>query len=269
MTLQNKIGRVVDRLPMLNAMFRRFIWSRVHFPESEMRWLNSLKGRPFDVAIDVGAAQGYFSWILSRKSNFVFAFEPGRALSRLMMSGSRLSNIQFFRAAAGETCGNVLLYTPKSGIFGATVSKESPVPHTAGVVADEIIQVTLDEAVQCDGDQHVDFIKIDVEGYESSVLKGGRGIINQYKPILLVEIEIRHNPNYQVTFRMLNEWGYKCYVRKSGRFVAVSVDDVASLQKIQYLTALESGSDRLGDDAYLNNFIFLHPGGRINPLELK
>ena len=38
----------------------------------------------------------------------------------------------------------------------------------------------------------ISFIKIDVEGHETEVIKGSLNIINKHKPILLVEIEEKH-----------------------------------------------------------------------------
>lgn len=40
----------------------------------------------------------------------------------------------------------------------------------------------------------VDFIKIDVEGHEEKVIVGGWKTIAAYRPLLLVELEERHNP---------------------------------------------------------------------------
>ena len=46
----------------------------------------------------------------------------------------------------------------------------------------------------------IDFIKIDVEGFELNVVKGLKNSIKKYKPLLLIEIEKRHNPNFKKNF---------------------------------------------------------------------
>ena len=48
--------RVLERSPMLDGLFRRIVWSRVHYPERELRLLEAMPGRQLDVAVDVGAA---------------------------------------------------------------------------------------------------------------------------------------------------------------------------------------------------------------------
>ena len=51
----------------------------------------------------------------------------------------------------------------------------------------------------------IDFIKIDVEGFELNVIKGFKNLINKYKPILLIEIEKRHNSDFKKIFNILKK----------------------------------------------------------------
>ena len=41
--------------------------------------------------------------------------------------------------------------------------------------------------------ENIGFIKIDTEGFEDKVIAGARKTITEYRPILMVEIEKRHN----------------------------------------------------------------------------
>lgn len=64
-----------------------------------------------------------------------------------------------------------------------------------------------------------DFAKIDVEGYELSVLEGSRNILQTALPVLFVEIARSlknigrnyENKNYDRTFEFLSQLGYKAY----------------------------------------------------------
>jgi FkbM family methyltransferase len=49
--------------------------------------------------------------------------------------------------------------------------------------------VRLDDVVT----EPVGFIKIDVEGHEIAVFEGAQRMLNEHKPILLIESERRHN----------------------------------------------------------------------------
>ena len=58
----------------------------------------------------------------------------------------------------------------------------------------------------------ISFIKIDVEGHETEVIKGSLNIINKHKPILLVEIEETHTKkNVTETLNYINSLGYESF----------------------------------------------------------
>jgi hypothetical protein len=66
---------------------------------------------------------------------------------------------------------------------------------------------------------NVDFIKIDVEGFENKVLKGGMNLISKYKPYILIEVGwgTRH-PNWKKCEKQYNKLfdiGYKKHVFKN------------------------------------------------------
>ena len=59
------------------------------------------------------------------------------------------------------------------------------------------------------------FVKIDVEGYEYEVLKGMARTLVDERPMLLVEIENRHNPKkFEDTFNFLSGIGYLPFFTK-------------------------------------------------------
>jgi hypothetical protein len=66
---------------------------------------------------------------------------------------------------------------------------------------------------------NVDFIKIDVEGYEHKVLEGGINLISKYKPYILIEVGwgTKH-PNWkecEKQYNILFEIGYKKVIFKN------------------------------------------------------
>ena len=72
---------------------------------------------------------------------------------------------------------------------------------------------TLDAVVKEVGLRKVNFIKIDVEGYEMNVLKGSVEILQKYHPILLMEIDniwlARYGSSYDEILSFLSPLGYK------------------------------------------------------------
>ena len=76
---------------------------------------------------------------------------------------------------------------------------------------------TLDSQIAFHGCSQVDFIKIDVEGYELQVLKGAEKTIQEFTPVIFIEIADRIrgreyvNHNYRETLQWLQNRGYVIY----------------------------------------------------------
>jgi FkbM family methyltransferase len=259
---------LLGRFPLADGLFRRFVWSRIHFAEIEMRFLDSLGRDSIDIAFDVGAAAGSYAWILNRKSKQVFSFEPGdrhaRYLQRVVF-GTRISVV---RAAVGIDCRRVTMYTPGSdanALHSATLSVSNPVSSHSGTKTSEVDQISLDSflAQEIDPSRSVDVLKIDVEGYELEVLKGARALIVRHHPLIICEIEQRHNAGYAEIFALLRAAGYRSYVFQESDFRAFDGEAIEGFQSENALKARLDGSYDRAKNLYINNFIFQHPESRI------
>ena len=259
---------LLSQFPLLDRLFRRFIWSRVHFPEVEMRFLDAVPPGSIDVAVDVGAAMGAYSWILSRVSEQVYAFEPGVLYHRHLSHAVFGTNITVVRAAVGSVCGRVSLYTPGSdsnALHSATVSQGNPVVTLAGTNVDQVDQVTLDAFLgeRLTPGRTVDLLKVDVEGYELEVFKGCLGILSKHHPLIICEIEARHNANYADAFHVLREMGYRCYFFRGGMFESFGGERIEELQPEDDLKARIDGDYDPNANRYVNNFVFQHSLSRV------
>jgi FkbM family methyltransferase len=130
-------------------------------------------------AVDVGANIGYYLLLIESvvgPGGSVACFEPEpenlRELGR-NVEANRLENVRVFAAAVGAEEGRVSM---RVGI-NAAVAGEAGGDFTVPLVR-------LDSAL----DGPVDFVKIDVEGYEGHVLAGARHLLREHRPVLLVEI---------------------------------------------------------------------------------
>jgi FkbM family methyltransferase len=125
-----------------------------------------------ELAIDVGANRGDWSSELSKGFTKVIAFEPDR---RIAVEIPSLPNVEVRNQAVCDSVGSVALYLrPDSGqnsllsVHPIGAGGQSPAP-----VVDTIqVACTTLGAVSPDG---ADFVKIDVEGAEASVLRGCLG----------------------------------------------------------------------------------------------
>lgn len=129
--------------------------------------------------VDVGANIGYylllFESVLGPEGS-IDCFEPEpenfAELARTVR-GNGFANVRLHPLAVGDQTGTVSLHTGINGAVAAPGEGEVTVPICR-----------LDDLVT----GPVDFLKIDVEGYEGHVLSGARRLLAEHKPKLFLEI---------------------------------------------------------------------------------
>lgn len=140
------------------------------------------------VFFDVGAHVGIYTLIASRlvgADGAVHAFEPCSDSYELLSRNTTLnqaSNVRLNNLAVNETGGAAdLLVNRESGLssLGQT--------GRGGVVQVERVDcVSLDEYADRHGISELDFLKVDVEGYEGHVLRGGRRLIERSRNLVIL-----------------------------------------------------------------------------------
>jgi FkbM family methyltransferase len=138
-----------------------------------------LKDKNNPVILDVGAnVGGYSRDIVSiSPSATVFAFEPHPlTFERLVSNVKPHGSIHPLNYAVGDRPGRQILYDRRSELGTAHASMFREVIediHKAQSSGHEVNVITLDEFIDEKGLACVDLLKIDTEGYELNVLKGG------------------------------------------------------------------------------------------------
>jgi FkbM family methyltransferase len=72
-------------------------------------------------------------------------------------------------------------------------------------------RVTLDEYVEREGLERVDFIKMDIEGAEELALRDARGVIERFRPrwsIASYHTDFEGDPQHPKLVRLLRDFGY-------------------------------------------------------------
>jgi len=151
------------------------------------RWL-----RPGDVAIDVGANVGWHTLLMANlvgTEGRVYAFEPNettraRLLAAIDMNG--LTQVVVDPRAASDGPGAVGFQAPVAGdVWDGTGRLVGD--RTSGNA--RVDCVTLDTFAADRGLDRLALVKIDVEGWELSVLRGARLVLETLRPVLLFEYD--------------------------------------------------------------------------------
>lgn len=171
------------------------------------------------VFFDIGANVGLFSLVIARakRNAIIHAFEPVPDTILTFQKNIDRNNIPHNRIrinpmAVGAKKGSTYITTDFHSSNYET-SEETEQNHL------KIDCITLDEYVSINDFPRIDFIKIDVEGKEYSVLKGAEFLLTKYKPNILVEIAENLGKFYDreiedshQSIRFLTEKGYQYYV---------------------------------------------------------
>jgi len=140
----------------------------------------------------------------------VFSFEPikeGYAFQEKSVRKNRYSNVRVFNFALGDKAED-----KKAFVFSDSGMAHFD-PTILGLEEDHESDVftikTLDSIPEVLELERLDFIKIDVEGFEYKALKGGINTVKKHKPNML--IEIHDQKNYKGVYSLLKESGYKFF----------------------------------------------------------
>lgn len=141
-----------------------------------------------ETVLDIGASYGYYAVLLSRcvgESGTVYAFEPDLpSLMRLVhnLEINRCRNVLTLPYAVAQVTAFALWETggerPWNGRL-ATGNAQAAVP---------IVTIGLDELVTHLNAPSIALVKIDVEGAEADILEASPRLLNDMRPMALVEL---------------------------------------------------------------------------------
>ena len=170
-----------------------------------------------DTFVDAGANIGWLSLVGAKKvgvNGKIFSFEPVPSTHEILKSNKELNQftqIQLNQFALGNKEENLNIYPEKENRGGASILNHQ---SENGV---EIEVKTLDSL---NLKTAINVIKIDVEGFELDVLKGGIDTIKKDKPKLIIEHSIDRNntaEQYEIYNWILDLGIYKVYKLEKGK----------------------------------------------------
>jgi len=194
--LRNLLGAHVDADLAVERQGLRWILNPSDFPQEDLFWLGESDRwdlfharrmvRPGAVLFDVGANFGYYALMLAaalRRECEVHAFEPTDATFERLRQHIALNRMEgtvhAHRLALSDAPGTASMHG-RDGNSGAAFVEP-------GVGAVQVS--TLDAFVAERGLRRLDFMKIDVEGFEERVLRGGERVLRELRPSILLEVQ--------------------------------------------------------------------------------
>ena len=171
------------------------------------------------ILLDVGASVGSFAFLgVALPTLWVTACEPNPVARRLLALNVQLNGlgkrVKILPFALMDNDGTATLKIPAEPHRAGMATLGTPRRFRGGTTV-QVATRRMDGL----GLGPVDLIKIDAEGADLFVLRGGEQFIKQHRPTILVEA---YEPNTaQFDYRpstirsQLNHWGYSC--RKKGK----------------------------------------------------
>lgn len=169
-----------------------------------------------DTVFDIGANVGEITFRIAQRvgnNGSVYSFEPQpQNFARLTrnLALNHYQNVRSQQLALGSSMGMISM-APRDSLNSGTqriVEIDSP-----GKEPNLIPITTLDDFVEANQIERLDSLKIDVEGYEIEVLKGGIRTIRHFHPTILIEIVDRflqeRGGSARKLLQMLEDEGYQ------------------------------------------------------------
>ena len=182
--------------------------------------------------IDVGAHAGQVSKMISGlyKNNVkIIAIEPGlyaRTILRFSIFFNQLKNIFVIPMAVSDKPGFSFLNIPEKrknslgfGLSHIGIHHDDFSERGFKIHYDYVPITTIDQIVRDLEIENVDFIKLDIEGFEYRALLGASITLKKHKPIIYIELnertQKRSNDSINDIYNFLRNLNYKSYYIKN------------------------------------------------------
>jgi FkbM family methyltransferase len=158
-------------------------YSNTFEPKNEILINDSVK--PGMVVFDIGANIGYHTFRFAQKvgrDGIVYAIEPTswaiKKLTRNLQLNPLIQNIKLFQIAFSDTT---------TGIQNIQFQSSYRLDGKEQREIDNVLMISLDDFMDKFNVQKVDFIKLDVDGFEAKIFEGAQRTIIKFRPQILFE----------------------------------------------------------------------------------
>ena len=237
MRIQNfkKIEFLLKKLLPKKYQFKKRIERSIkNLDEPEIKIIKDLIKQGTDT-IDVGVYRGVHSYEMSKYSVNVHAFEANPIIYKDLVDTLPLikKNIKLYNFALSDKSGETIIKIPIRNKEADKKNYEeyfkmglATIHQNNNFDSFEEFNVNSKKIDDFKFENIISFIKIDVEGHEMEVIKGGVDLINKFKPSLMVEIEEKHSKKPILeTINFISNIGYKVFCLKDKELVNIEMID--------------------------------------------
>lgn len=156
--------------------------------DKRLTWISNKLIKKGDTVLDIGANVGIMSLLFSKNAGIngrVIAFEPHPRIYNDLdaaIKKNQTSNITAYQLGLGSVPGEFVLNVPHSNLGLGSLIRSSTENCDQYIVQVE----TLDKIIDDSKIKKIDFMKIDVEGFEYNVLKGAHNTLEKTQPKVIV-----------------------------------------------------------------------------------
>jgi FkbM family methyltransferase len=180
-----------------------------------------------DVVLEGGAFIGLHSVKLSKLSNKLVCFEPLSYSSQLLLHNLSLNNcknVEVYTCGLGNKIETAKFIFSLNGNPGCSSLEKNPGAINPGAYVWDPLQeekynvplLTID-SLKLD---KLNFIKLDVEGYEPKIIEGGIKTIKKFRPVIVLEWWYQEGiKDINMAFKSLTNIGYKIEIMDDHNYI--------------------------------------------------
>jgi len=168
---------------------------KTHEPLSTQIIAKELK--PGMTCLDIGSNIGYYVLLENKivgKKGKVIAIEPSPYNFECLKKNLEFpenSTIKAYNFAAGDIDGEIRFFVNERSNGCQVLYEGRKVPNRPGKIINVPIR-TMDKFVEEQNLKNIDFVRMDVEGYEYNIFKGMSKTIEKFHPIIQIEVHLSH-----------------------------------------------------------------------------
>ena len=162
--------------------------------------------QPNDIIVDVGVNIGFYTLNFAKKAynGFVHGFEPNPKVLQYAnnnISLNKFENIKLNNFGLGDNEATLIMAQ-----LNENLGMNKIVPPDSFDTTFSIEVKVFDDYAESQKLDKIDFIKIDVEGFEMKVLLGCEKSLKKYFPSLIIEIDYENLKANNDTFLEMKKW---------------------------------------------------------------